>query len=424
MFNKRLVLTFLMIFGFIFGSISVTTAATEVAKKYASVSVAKAALKKAPASNAKNLAVLNKGTKLDIVNNTNKYWLKVKVKNKVGYINRKSLVMVQPVVKKPVVKKPVATAKPAIKQSSKPKPLKLTLGGGSIGGAWSAVGEAIGESIKREIPGSIFAYEPGVEAANLVQVNEKAMQLALSFDVFCWAAQRGEKEFWDRAPLKNLRAIAGLYHDAAENIIINTATININSLAEIKEKKLPVRISVSQKGSFMEVLSKKTLEAYGITYKDIESYGGHLIYLPLNATFDMMADKRLDVMVSPTSPGASQIVQAALNTPLKLLSASDEVINKMTKEINTIEFVIPANSYSFQKNDIKTFAVGGVLVTNNSMSDDDAYAIAKAMYNQLKYLKTAHAFLSALDPKGMALTGGVPLHPGAEKFYKELGLIK
>ena len=418
MFNKRLVLTFLMIFGFIFGSISVTTAATEVAKKYASVSVAKAALKKAPASNAKNLAVLNKGTKLDIVNNTNKYWLKVKVKNKVGYINRKSLVMVQPVVKKPVVKKP------AIKLSSKPKPVKVTLGGGAIGGAWSAVGEAIGEAIKRELPGSVFAYEPGVEAANLVQVNENAMELAISFDIFSWGALKGEKDFWAREPLKNLRAIAGLYHDAAQTIVVNTGTLNINSLAEIKEKKLPVRVSVSAKGTFIEVIAKKTFEAYGITYKDIESYGGQVYYLPFNNSFDMMADKRLDIVIAPLSPGTSHVQQASLNSPIKLISANDEVITKMGKDLNTIEFIIPAASYSFMKNDVKTFATGGVLTTNSFMSDNDAYAIAKALYNQLKYLNNAHAFLKTLDPKGMAFTGGVPLHPGAEKFYREMGLIK
>ena len=149
-----------------------------------------------------------------------------------------------------------------------------------------------------------------------------------------------------------------------------------------------------------------------------------MYYLPFNNSFDMMADKRLDIVIAPLSPGTSHVQQASLNSPIKLISANDEVITKMGKDLNTIEFIIPAASYSFMKNDVKTFATGGVLTTNSFMSDNDAYAIAKALYNQLKYLNNAHAFLKTLDPKGMAFTGGVPLHPGAEKFYREMGLIK
>lgn len=310
------------------------------------------------------------------------------------------------------------------KVEEKTAAFNVTLGGGSIGGNWSAVGEAIGEAIKRDIPGSVFAYEPGVEAANLLQVNQGKMQLAIANDVFALAALKGNKDFWDREPQTNLRAISGLYHDAAQTIVLNTATSKINSLAEIKDKKLAIRVAPTAKGTFMEVLTKKTFEAYGYSYKDIKAWGGKVDMLPWNTTFEMMADKRMDLTMGATSPGTGLVQQAALNTPLKLLSVSDEVIEKMKKEVNAIEFVIPAGSYSFQKTDTKTFATGGVLVATSSMSDKDAYAIAKALYNQVKYLNSAHAMLKALDPKGMAFTGGVPLHPGAEKFYKEMGLIK
>jgi len=97
---------------------------------------------------------------------------------------------------------------------------------------------------------------------------------------------------------------------------------------------------------------------------------------------------------------------------------------KKTNDPAYLAATIPANTYRGQTADVPSAAVQNYLVTHEGVSDDVAYAMTKALWTNLDALTSAHSAAKAIDPK-RALEGmPVPLHPGAEKYYKETGLIK
>jgi TRAP transporter TAXI family solute receptor len=86
--------------------------------------------------------------------------------------------------------------------------------------------------------------------------------------------------------------------------------------------------------------------------------------------------------------------------------------------------LIPANTYDGQTEDVETAAVGNFLISHDGVSEETAYQMTKLLFENLDKLTAAHAAAKAIDP-AKALDGmPVPLHPGAERYYKEKGLLK
>ena len=104
---------------------------------------------------------------------------------------------------------------------------------------------------------------------------------------------------------------------------------------------------------------------------------------------------------------------------------SKEAIDKVNQAIGTRSVTIPKSTYPFLKEDQQSVGIDNILIASSEMSNDTAYAIAKALYDNLSYMYTASATLKQMTKANMVLVGkGVQLHPGAEKFYREVGLIK
>lgn len=106
-----------------------------------------------------------------------------------------------------------------------------------------------------------------------------------------------------------------------------------------------------------------------------------------------------------------------------MLPVSDATIKKVTEETGTDRFVIPAKAYAFQPNATPAVSLGAMLVANKSMSDQEAYNIAKAMVEHVKEMQSVHPAMKALTPKFMTEQKAGQFHPGAAKLYKEKGLL-
>nr|MDQ2703812.1 TAXI family TRAP transporter solute-binding subunit [Pseudomonadota bacterium] len=85
---------------------------------------------------------------------------------------------------------------------------------------------------------------------------------------------------------------------------------------------------------------------------------------------------------------------------------------------------IPAGTYDGQTEDVSTAAVGNMLVTHSDVSDETAYQMTKQLFENLDRMVAAHAAAQAIKPEAATEGMPVPLHPGAERYYKEKGIIK
>ena len=299
-------------------------------------------------------------------------------------------------------------------------PYKITLAGGSVGGAWSAIGIAIGETIKTTYPGSAFTYEPGREAGNLLLTSTGKIQMGIAHAQMALRAEKGLDPF--NKPMSNIRAIAMIDPQAAVQVLA-TESSGIISLAQIKSKKMPVRVSLNQKGTLMAITGEALLQAYGISVKDIESWGGRVTYGAYNAGLDQIKNGQADLIINMLAFPSSQISNTARDVRFRLIGLDDTVIQSLNAELGTQSITIPADTYAFEASPVETIRGSVIIVAAAEMSDQEAGDIVRAMLANFDFLQTSHATLSRLTPKALTDTAPITLHPGALAAYKEAGLL-
>jgi len=300
--------------------------------------------------------------------------------------------------------------------------LCISVCGGSIGGAWASIGEGVCEVVRRSCPGANTAYEVGQEAANLALVSAGKIDVGIGHTGLIKLGMEGKEPF-DGRDLSNLRALAVLYGEAAQQFIVQKKD-GLKSVQDIKDKQYPLRLYFNTKDSFMEIVGKKTLEAHGISYEDIESWGGKVDFMSMGASMDLMRDGKLDAYCNIVQVPSSHIVDAANSLDLDLLSMTDEAIEKVNEELGTYKVTISKDDYKFLENDVETVAATVVLFTSEDMPEEDAYEIVRSMHENIDYFATIHSSLADISLETMANTAPIPLHPGAEKYYRENGVLQ
>ena len=161
------------------------------------------------------------------------------------------------------------------------------------------------------------------------------------------------------------------------------------------------------------------LHAAGIDYKDFSK----VEYLPFGESVELMKNRQIDVTLQSAGLGVSSLRDLAASVPIVVVPIPPDIVKKIGDPAY-IDATIPAGTYNGQSGDVATAAVQNFLVTHDGVSADIVYGMTKALWTSLDQLVAAHSAARAIDLK-KALTGmPIPLHPGAEKYYKEVGLIK
>ncbi|WP_019375891.1 TAXI family TRAP transporter solute-binding subunit [Virgibacillus halodenitrificans] len=298
--------------------------------------------------------------------------------------------------------------------------LQTIIIGGRTGGAWSVFTEGIAESIRREYDGSVITVEPGGIVENPPTVGMNKVPYGLSYTMTAYAAYKGEEPY--DQPYEDIRAVSVVI-PANYYQLVARADLGYDSLKEIIENKAPIHLAVDQKGSAGEIITRKMLGEYGVTYEDIISWGGSVDHLSGAKTFELMADKRVDVTGDAVSVPSSDILEASTTIDLKMLALEQQVNQSVADELGMLTGKIQAESYNFQKDDINTVNTPAILLVNQNVSEEEVYQVTKAIYENLDYLKTVHMEFENLSGENMMDVGDVPLHPGAVKFFKEKGWI-
>lgn len=293
----------------------------------------------------------------------------------------------------------------------------LSICGGSIGGAWAAIGEGVGETIRRSYPGSNTAYEVGQEAANIALVSRGKIKLGIGHAQLVGLAAKGEAPF-DGRRVENLRGICVLYGEAVEQFFVK-AGADVSTFDEIKGKKFGLKLNLNTKDSFMEIVGKKTLEAYGITYEDLVKWGGKVDFMAMGPSLDLIRDGKIQAYTNIIQLPSSHVVDLATNNKLVMLPLSKAAQDKLNKELGTYSSVIPKGAYNFVTEDVPTVAASVILFANDKLTDDEAYAVLKSINDNINYFKGIHSSLKDISLKAMSKTDPVPLHPGAKKFFDE-----
>lgn len=296
----------------------------------------------------------------------------------------------------------------------------MTLVGASPGGAWSAIGEAMADELRRGIPGSAFTLEPGQDGANAALVQMGKVELGLLHSSIALAAIEGSAPFERANP--DVRAIMLIYGDAPFHFVVDRRA-GVTSFEEIREGRVPLTISVNTRGSLMELATRTVLDAYGLSYEDIRGFGGDILFYPFTASYDAMQRGRVDAIGATVQVPSSHAVDASRTLDLDILSLSPEAVEYANERLGTDPAVVPSEAYAFLDHDVVTFAGRVILITSATVPDEKVHQITRVLHDRLEHLRRAHRSLRTLTPSTMPEVGGVPLHEGAARFYREIGVL-
>lgn len=297
----------------------------------------------------------------------------------------------------------------------------LTIYGGSVGGVWSTFTEGISEAVRREYEGTLISAIPGTVAGNSILVDQGKADFAIAESLTARFAYEGHTPFQEKH--ENIRAVAAII---PENTFQMVAPVSVpfDSVEELVHENIRFRYSAGEKDALGDVISESVFKAYGLTYDDIEENGGEVSFLSGGKTFELMQDDRIDSLGKMVPIPASDIIEASASMDMKLIPIGQTAIDYLVETYQLTPFTIEAGSYDFQKEDYLTVNTPTILITHASMSEDVVYQMTKSIYNQLDYLVDVHKGFKSVNDETIIEVGGLPLHSGSEKFFKEQGLIE
>jgi uncharacterized protein len=291
-------------------------------------------------------------------------------------------------------------------------PINVLTGGGNS--VYYPLGTALGNAIGKAMPGvrtAVQTTKGSVDNLNLLEAGRGDIAFALGDSLS--DAWKGNEEAGFKTPLRKLRGIAALYPNYLQ--IVARADSGVKSLADLKGK----RISVGASKSPIELNARTILKAAGLSYKDFAK----VEFLPFGESVELIKDGHTDATLQSAAPGVSGLRDLATAADIVLVPIPPEVISKIDDSAY-LPAMIPANTYRGQSTDVPVIAVQNYLVTHEGVSEDTVYGVTKALWTHLDALAATTTAGKAIDMQ-RALEGmPVPLHPGAEKYYKEIGLIK
>jgi hypothetical protein len=233
-------------------------------------------------------------------------------------------------------------------------------------------------------------------------------------DVAYWA-YTGTGTMEGKEPAKDLRTIAALFEEHIHLVTLKKS--KIKSVKDLKGKK----VSLDEPGSGTYVDALLILEANGLSEKDVQAEA-----LKGNAATDALRNGKVDAIFVVAGYPTGALVELASSVSIKLIPIDGAGAKKLTDKHGFFsQSSIPEDTYEGVKS-TNTVAVGAQWFTSAKEDDDLIYNITKALWNaeSRKLMDVGHSKGKTITPDTALAGVGVPLHPGAERFYKEAGLIK
>jgi TRAP transporter TAXI family solute receptor len=308
-------------------------------------------------------------------------------------------------------------------QNSIKEPVNITWAAGSMGGGWYSMASGMSSILKEKNSNINIKVIPGGSLQNIPFLDNSSAQIAWEQPPFVLAALEGKEPFEQASP--NLRAIGNGFSQNYFHFAV-PADSDIENSDDIFKNDNPPKIALTPVNNADEWVFSKILDYYGTSYDKLKDAGGAFFHGSYTEQAEQFKNENVDVIFAQLSLPGSAITDAAVSRDLKLIPMSDGLIEHLS-ESALGKGTIPAGTYPNVTNgdkDIQTATMATVLVTNKDVPDDLVYEITKIINENTDRLPAIHASLKDYKIEDAYKDLGSELHPGAEKYYKEKGIIK
>ncbi len=285
---------------------------------------------------------------------------------------------------------------------------------GGTSGVYYPLGVALSNVYGKALPKAkvtVQATKASVENLNLLQQGKGEIAFTLGDSLS--DAWNGVEDAGFKTKLAKLRVIAPVYPNYIQ--VVASSASGVKSIADLKGK----RVSVGAPKSGTELNARAVFKAAGLAYSDFAK----VEYLPFGESVELIKNRQLDATLQSAGLGVASIRDLATTVDIVVVAVPAETVAKVG-DAAYVAATIPAGTYKGQEQAVPTAAIGNYLVTHEGVSEATAYTMTKALFEGLPDMVAAHSAAKAIDIANAAGNPPVPLHPGAEKYYKERGIRK
>lgn len=287
----------------------------------------------------------------------------------------------------------------------------LGLATGGTAGTYYALGGDIAALWMAKIPDlDVTAQSTGGSKANIILINDGDAELAtVQNDVMAYAY--AGNEFFDNQVIDSFQAIGYLYPELVQ--IVVAADSDIHTIADLKGKQ----VSIGAVGSGVFFNAVQILGNAGLGLEDIVPH-----YLSFDESATSFQNKQIDAFFITAGLPNTAIVEVANKIDVRLIGLDDADMAKLAEQYAYyVPVTVPAGTYNGMAEDVTVPAVGAVLICSKDLSEDLVYSLTSTLYEDTAEL--SHAKKAEISAESAVKGIPVPFHPGAEKYFKEKGLI-
>jgi uncharacterized protein len=289
---------------------------------------------------------------------------------------------------------------------------------GGVGGVWYTTAAGISALVQEKAPGITIKTVTGGGVSNPSKLDRGNSQFGLVQSIFAVAAVNGSGPFKGK-PHKKLRLVAdGLALNFLHMIKAAKDDASFNDVLAGGRN-----IGVAKSGSTDEYSFRYVMDFFGTSYAKLKA-GGKVFNAGYTDLASAFKDRQIDYIWVLFGLPSSMLLDASQGRAAALLPFPDKLRTHMAKTYGYGQKVIPAGTYPFIKQDVPVLNTATSMYGSADVSPDDVYRVVQVLCENTNRLPNIHKSLSSFNCKEAVGDGSVPLHPGAEKYYREKGFLK
>ena len=308
-------------------------------------------------------------------------------------------------------------------------PKNITITTGSVGGTFYTLGGGMADMLNQKAAPKVPASSvSGGGTANVVIVGSGRADIGFSYSATLGQAAKGIEDFKGR-PVTNLSAIAFLYplcwHCAINPKDFPGAKTTSDLFGPNSDPKR-LKMVPNKQGTGDCYIAQKVVEAYGTNMKELAAKGAKIDFSSYTEAVDGWRDGHTNVFTPISLIPVNGLIEIQTFSEVKVLSIEEETRKRLCDEFGLSPLTIPSGSYANQDGDVQTVGMNNILFTRTDFPEDVVYLLTKLLVEEKAHMSTIHSAFDKFDPATawQSQNIGIPLHPGAERYYREAGYMK
>ncbi len=289
--------------------------------------------------------------------------------------------------------------------------ISINVGTGGSTGTYYGFCNVISSLLKEKTGANLMIQSSGASKANILDIDDGVVDMAIVQNDVMDYAFNGTSLFADVGAITSFSTLGAAYAEVCQ--IVAKADSGIKTVADLKGKK----VSVGDSGSGVEFNAQQILGAYGITFEDIDKQN-----LSFQASADALKDGKIDAFFCTAGAPTVAITDLSTTTGIVLVEIDAEHLEALKSEYGFYAaYTVPAGTYNGIDVDVTTVAVKATFIVSNDLDEETVYQLTKAIFeNKDEY---SHEKASEMSNEYAVSSISVPFHPGAERYFKEVGAI-